>query len=44
MNCPKCGSYVEDGKTYCFMCGTKLGNTDFSSAGRIDQNPSLNEE
>ena len=44
MNCPKCGSFVEDGKTYCFMCGTKLGNSDFSSPGRIDRNPSLNEE
>lgn len=44
MNCPKCGNYVEDGKTYCFMCGTKIGNSDFSSPGRIVENPSLNED
>ncbi len=44
MNCPKCGNYVEDGKEYCFMCGTKLGGSDFSSPGRVDTNPSLNED
>ena len=44
MNCPKCGSHVDEGKNYCFMCGTKLGNNDFSSPGRIDDNPSLNSE
>ena len=44
MNCPKCGNYVDDGKDYCFMCGTKLGGSDFSSPGRNDVNPSLNED
>lgn len=44
MNCPKCGNFVEDGKEYCFMCGTKLGGSDFSSPGRNDFNPSLNED
>lgn len=44
MNCPKCGSFVEDGKEYCFMCGTKIGRGDFQSPGRTDENPSLNEE
>ena len=34
MNCPKCGNYVEEGKEFCFMCGTKLGENDFSSPGR----------
>ncbi len=44
MNCPKCGNYIEDGKEYCFMCGTKLGGSDFSLPGRMDTNPSLNED
>ena len=44
MNCPKCGNYVDDGKEYCFMCGTKLGGNEFSSPGRSDFNPSLNED
>ena len=44
MNCPKCGNYVDDNKEYCFMCGTKLGGSDFSSPGRTDVNPSLNQD
>ena len=44
MNCPKCGNYVDDGKEYCFMCGTKLSSSDFSSPGRTDVNPSLNDD
>ncbi len=44
MNCPKCGSFIEEGKEYCFMCGTKIGSGEFQSPGRSDENPSLNEE
>ena len=44
MNCPKCGNYVDDGKEYCFMCGTKLGGSDFSSPGRTEINAPMNEE
>lgn len=48
MKCPKCGSYVEDNKTRCFMCGTQINeneniafnyennNQDFSN-GMIDE-------
>lgn len=32
MKCPKCGALIEDGKNFCFMCGTNINNVDgFSS-------------
>lgn len=26
MKCPKCGAFIEDGRTVCFMCGENLAN------------------
>lgn len=54
MRCPKCGAVIENGKDFCFMCGTKLGGSDgFSSGSDLgggpnkqtfsEYNPSLNE-
>ena len=30
MKCPKCGAFVEEGRSVCFMCGENL-------AGNINQ-------
>lgn len=53
MRCPKCGAVIENGKDYCFMCGTKLGDgSGFGSGSSMsnsqqpmfsEYNPSLNE-
>ena len=37
MRCPKCGSFIEDGKNVCFMCGANVNNEDgFSSPGQTN--------
>lgn len=53
MRCPKCGAVIENGKDFCFMCGTKLGDSDGFGSGNSmggpqqpmfsEYNPSLNE-
>ena len=51
MRCPKCGAFLEDGKTSCYMCGADFNKMSFSSndefggaSGNNNYNPNLNSD
>ena len=43
MKCPKCGAFIEEGRTVCFMCGENLANRqDPNNMGQTAQNDIIN--
>ena len=42
MKCPKCGAFIEDGKTFCFMCGTNLENEQYNETPNNNFNQNIN--